>query len=478
MLRGGFIMHVFIVDDEELSCRGLAYMVNCIFSQTPQEIHCFTSPVEALSKMELFAPDVILRDITMDEMNGLEFITKIDKKFTPKIVIISGNNDYNFVRESFKLSVVDYLLKPIEFGELESIMLKICNPEDTFKEQENANDYQDEYSWGFVAVFKKKGGDELTNKIINIPKICGLKEYVSVLTYDEEYSYSVYIFSMQSKEYYSSCKNSLIDIFKELANEKEELFKGAYSSCVRADEISKAIAQAKSILNSRIYDNVSVCYGPEDNIEKEEVSDEDFIKDLEALTPFLNADDETCYKQIVSMWFSREELLQLNYENIRTRYTMFESKLIREINFDKVNLQIKKFEEFDTVDEIILHIECMISAVLEFLKKNKFEVNIMSEAFKYIGENYNKDINLGFMSNKFNLSYSYFSRIFKMYAGVSFTQYLLKIRMEKAKELLMQSPNLKIKEVALMVGYDYDNVQNFTRAFKKYFGRSPQHYKG
>ena len=146
-------MHIFIVDDEELSCRGLAYMVNCIFSQTPQEIHCFTSPVEALSKMELFNPDVILLDITMDEMSGLEFITRIDKKFSPKIVIISGNNDYSIVRESFKLSVVDYLLKPIEFCELETIMLKISDTENSVKAQETTADNQDDYSWGFVAVF-------------------------------------------------------------------------------------------------------------------------------------------------------------------------------------------------------------------------------------------------------------------------------------------------------------------------------------
>jgi two-component system response regulator YesN len=123
------------------------------------------------------------------------------------------------------------------------------------------------------------------------------------------------------------------------------------------------------------------------------------------------------------------------------------------------------------------NIRQLLNTISEFMDKNRFEVDIMSEALDYINDNFNKDINLSFISNKFNLSYSYFSRIFKMYAGVSFTQYLLKVRMEKAKELLVSSPNLKIKEVASMVGYDFDNVQNFTRAFKNYFGKSPQYYK-
>ena len=141
------------------------------------------------------------------------------------------------------------------------------------------------------------------------------------------------------------------------------------------------------------------------------------------------------------------------------------------------DIKVKSFDEFTTINEMVANIRQLLNTISEFMDKNRFEVDIMSEALEYINDNFNKDINLSFISNKFNLSYSYFSRIFKMYAGVSFTQYLLKVRMEKAKELLVSSPNLKIKEVASMVGYDFDNVQNFTRAFKNYFGKSPQYYK-
>lgn len=468
-------MCIYIVDDEELACRGLAYMVNCIFSNSPQEIHCFTSPAEALSKMEAYPPDIILLDMIMEDMNGLEFISKIDKKFSPKIVIISGNDTYNFIRESFKLSVEDYLLKPIEFSELEAVMLKLHKSNEAPKTDEISD--VTGASWSFVAIVKAPCDTELSDRIIGIPKLCNPKSNVSALTYTEAYGESVFIFSMNAKEYYEECKNAFVHIFNTFTSDNSTIYKAAFSDCVRQDAISNAITQAKELLKYRIYDEFSFCYGPQNQLELAEPEDEDYRADLTRMTPFLSSEDKESYSRFINTWFSREALSAIHYDTIKSRYSLFEDKLFRVINNDSKSMQIKNFDEFYTLDEIIKYINCMLSAVLEVLNKNRFEVNIISEAFEYINNNYNKDINLSFMSNKFNLSYSYFSRIFKMYAGVSFTQYILKVRMEKAKELLVMSPNLKIKEVALMVGYDYDNVQNFTRAFKKYFGRSPQYYK-
>lgn len=468
-------MCIYIVDDEELACRGLAYMVNCIFSSVPQEIHCFTSPAEALSKMETYPPDIILLDMVMEEMNGIEFINRIDKKYTPKIVIISGNDTYGFIRESFKLSVEDYLLKPIEFSELEAVMLKLQKNSARSSDVVVSGDAQE--AWSFVAIVKSPGETELSDRIISIPKLCDPKASVSALTYSESYGESVFIFSLIDSQYYEDCKAIFGEIFESYVAESDVLLKAACSDCVKQSEVNKAISQAKSLLKFRIYDERSGYYDSSNELDLDETSDDDYRADLRGMTPFLSSEDRDSYKHFINKWFSPESLSGLDYDTIKERYSLFIDKLFRVINNDSKSIQIKNFDEFYTLSEIIEYINDILSVGLEVLNKNRFEASIISEAFNYINNNYNKDINLSLMSNKFNLSYSYFSRIFKMYAGVSFTQYILKVRMEKAKELLVTSPNLKIKEVALMVGYDYDNVQNFTRAFKKYFGRSPQYYK-
>lgn len=470
-------MRIYIVDDEELACRGLAYMIRSIFNQSPEEIYCFTSPLEALSKAKDFPPDIILLDITMEEMNGLEFITQVRKYVKPRIVIISGNDAYSFVRECFKMNVEDYLLKPIEYSELENLMLRLSNLEDRVGDGETVS--KRDYENGFAIILKSSyDKDELNRKIIEIPQNNGLQDTVSVLTYDEAYMNTVHIFSLKEKSDYGICINELKEIFIKRNKPGVPPCKAAYSSLVNMMNINNALTEAKQAFKNRIYDEMTNCYGAEETESLPLSDDNAFEQELITLTPYLSQKDTEVYNKFITKWFNKATLREISYDNIKNRYEHFESKLLREIMPYNGNIKVKSFDEFTTINEMVANIRQLLTTISEFMDKNRFEVDIMSEALGYINENFNKDINLSFISNKFNLSYSYFSRIFKMYAGVSFTQYLLKVRMEKAKELLVSAPNLKIKEVASMVGYDYDNVQNFTRAFKNYFGKSPQYYKG
>ena len=111
-------MRIFIVDDEEIACFGLRGMIGRIFTDNENEIYAFTSSVKALSEAERLRPDLIFLDITMPEMDGITFTEMVKKIYSPEIIVISGNDDYNFVRQCFKMNVGDYLLKPIEFDEL------------------------------------------------------------------------------------------------------------------------------------------------------------------------------------------------------------------------------------------------------------------------------------------------------------------------------------------------------------------------
>ncbi|MCG8501186.1 MAG: AraC family transcriptional regulator, partial [Firmicutes bacterium] len=93
---------------------------------------------------------------------------------------------------------------------------------------------------------------------------------------------------------------------------------------------------------------------------------------------------------------------------------------------------------------------------------------------KYILENFNKDISLQDAANYVNLSPGYFSRFFSGEMGETFTDYIIKLRIEHAKELIKAS-NFKIYEIAEMVGYE--NQHYFSRIFKKVTGLTPQQYK-
>ena len=93
----------------------------------------------------------------------------------------------------------------------------------------------------------------------------------------------------------------------------------------------------------------------------------------------------------------------------------------------------------------------------------------------YLNENYEDKISLEQIAHNMYLSPVYISKIFKEETGESPINYLIKIRLEKAKDILLNSEGGSIKSIANQVGYD--DVYHFSKLFKKYYGISPLYYK-
>lgn len=98
---------------------------------------------------------------------------------------------------------------------------------------------------------------------------------------------------------------------------------------------------------------------------------------------------------------------------------------------------------------------------------------IVNQVKGYLEENY-KDASLEEAAVLVNLSSSYLSRVFKEKSGMGFSDYLTKVRMEKACGLL-NDIRYKSYDIAYYIGYD--NPKNFSRAFKAYYGKTPMEYR-
>ena len=107
-------------------------------------------------------------------------------------------------------------------------------------------------------------------------------------------------------------------------------------------------------------------------------------------------------------------------------------------------------------------------------KASEKSMGVVEAAKAYIRNNYSKDISLDEVSQAVNISPYYFSKIFKEDVGEGFVEYLTKIRMDKAKELLTTT-EYSMKEICSMVGYSDPNY--FSRSFKKNVGVTPTEYK-
>lgn len=102
------------------------------------------------------------------------------------------------------------------------------------------------------------------------------------------------------------------------------------------------------------------------------------------------------------------------------------------------------------------------------------EPPIITRAKRYIEEHHREDLSLGQVAASVHTSLFYFCKLFKRHTGVSFTEYVSRLRTEKAKNLLL-NPNLRVSEIAYEVGFQ--SLTHFNRVFKRVVHESPTAYR-
>jgi YesN/AraC family two-component response regulator len=102
------------------------------------------------------------------------------------------------------------------------------------------------------------------------------------------------------------------------------------------------------------------------------------------------------------------------------------------------------------------------------------ELPVITRAREYIRQNQAEDLSLGMVARAVNTSTFYFCKLFKRATGLNFTDYVSRVRIEKARNLLL-NPNLRISEIAYEVGFQ--SLTHFNRVFKRISGESPTEYR-
>ncbi|MGM0883487.1 MAG: response regulator [Bacillota bacterium] len=170
----------------------------------------------------------------------------------------------------------------------------------------------------------------------------------------------------------------------------------------------------------------------------------------------------------------------------RHEYTVLRSKWLKSLSPDNYERELtSEKDRFFTVlmdEHGRLSIELWQKELEESLiqlsnlitKQQHREKNVIYDVIQYIENRYQQEITLQDIANQFFLSREYISRKFKQVTGENLSDYLVRIRIEKAK-LLLLNPNLKISQIAQMVGYADEKY--FSKVFKKMAGQSPNQFR-
>lgn len=473
-------MKILIVDDEIIACKGLSSMLYRLFKDDNIEISYFTNPIVALEYVSTNKPDIIFLDILMPEMNGIDFAEKVLKIYLANIVIISGNDDYHFVRQGFMLNICDYLLKPIDEADIINVVTKIKSAIRNSNESIIKSQINEEIQFKvlfLVAIKTSFLSDKIKNELFELKKLSLANGIVDISFSQEKYDNNIFTFKLSNTSDYYVCIKNLLEILNNYFQTNELIIKCAYTPLYKLEQYEDARQKVFEILQVRIYDEHSNCYSIESDSKFQFMDSYEYLIDFSSLQPFLSHTDYEIYNNFLDNWFTHDKLSRLNYKDIKKRYSEILLKITNN-NILNNDLNIKNFTEFNTISEIIKELKRIVNAVSFSYSNDSTEINPQKLSFvlEYINKNYNKDLTLASVSNNFNFSYSYFSRIFKAYTGFSFSQYLINLRMEKAKEIIINYNEMKIRDVARIVGYK-DNVQTFTRTFKNHFGKAPTFFR-
>jgi AraC-like DNA-binding protein len=119
------------------------------------------------------------------------------------------------------------------------------------------------------------------------------------------------------------------------------------------------------------------------------------------------------------------------------------------------------------------HISMLMNQIV--VRQDNAEPPVIAKAKEFIREHQAENLSLGQVAKAVNTSTFYFCKMFKKISGVNFTDYVSRVRIEKAKDLLL-NPNLRISEIAYEVGFQ--SLTHFNRVFKRILGQSPTEYRG
>ncbi|MED4954004.1 response regulator [Paenibacillus macerans] len=119
------MLKLMIVDDEAIIVKGLQHVIRRM--KTPfTDIVGVSDSVEALRMAEEFKPDLLITDIQMPELSGLDLIQSVsEKKAASKFIILTGYETFDYARKAIRLQVADYLLKPVDPQELSGLLNRL-----------------------------------------------------------------------------------------------------------------------------------------------------------------------------------------------------------------------------------------------------------------------------------------------------------------------------------------------------------------
>lgn len=477
---------------------------------------------DALSEILAKQPNLVLMDIRMPKMQGIDVIVAArERGFTGKCILLSGYSDFGYAQTAIRYGVDYYLTKPIDEDDLLESITKVKNVLD----QESLNDkYVNQYKLRAKNVILQElltstSSDDnsalspedmkqlnLDTDVYQIVIYENFNRKISDMAYNFADLLKITNKGNQTFEYINISAMDIILLKGDFALKKfqdflvhyennppqkgsplDSLFLAFGKPVHNLNEICLSYNDALSLINRRFFclqGQHTLGYEelPSLNTKAETLSNEKKQEYANQLTDHLQTFNR---KKVAETLFQLNEYLYNVKDSIDDiklflvdLYLQIKEKLNHiyttiDIPFPTNSAIIDLIEKKYYLYEIIRYFSEQFEMIMN-ATGNSSRDSIIDDIIYYIDHNYQNNIKLESIAPLFGYNSAYLGKIFSKTVGVNFNSYVDYIRINHSKELLLQN-KLKVYEISEVIGYK--NVDYFHKKFKKYVGVSPAEFR-
>lgn len=524
------MFNILLVDDEPIVKIALRTMIDWDGLGFPI---CGTASdgVEALALVEELKPDIIITDLKMPNMDGLQFIRELNRlEYTGKIIVASNFGEYELVREAMLLGAVDYMLKiSIKTEELITQLQQIAQvlQEEQHTLQEQATREQVLRS-NLKSVKNSILKDYFSNDYYDVEHLLQNRQiqlnlmtqpcYLFYITFDldhskerEKSSISTafienmildWVESENDIEIFQVEINAIIALISKEQMNKHQIEPPAFVHRIRNlilmymtvepiivyshelvgyAEARQTYQICKDAININFYDPHSVISKNDIDL-KQDIHFTNYVDFSITLIRHWHEHDKDSIKASLKAFAQQCKHDGIHPFAVKT----FIVKCLDYIPLCDNKIHIDNTEHYEKSKKNVLdckNIEALLEhttqafhdlALLTDTSDSHISKKEIADVIHYIETHYKDKITLEMIADYVNFSENYLCRVFKEQVGTSLINYINNIRMNKAAELIMNG-QIYIKEVSSQVGIS--DQFYFSRLFKKHFGVSPTEYK-
>ncbi|WP_128894527.1 response regulator transcription factor [Longirhabdus pacifica] len=507
--------NVFIVDDEPIIVEGMKSIIH--WEEYGLNIigfaHNGKQALQALRSLQGEECHILITDIMMPEMNGLQLIQSIKQLYPEmKFILLSGYQEFDYVKQGITLGVENYLLKPIDEEELATTLQQTTQHlKKSVQRQDDRNVLRDNTVWRWLNkdVDRKQLEERLSLYRIqqSLPQVTVAimeADFTIPLTSDTlfefrdaleiktnslciiaPHQYFIFVWFGHNRE---EVKQDVMYVEEQMKAKEEvhDFFITLGNTVMEEEQVFHSFEQIQKLRKARF------ALTAETNVITEKFAGHYFLSSDQSVG--LNVNLEPIIGHALHYEYEAvEQSIHEMYDQIfDENVSMDTCNIVRGLTIEilsRLHAELgSKQHHFMSLSTMVSHLmtvktkEQLKQQLLQYVQQMMREQEeqegkmspIIQSVIHYISNNLHEELSLKTLSQRFHVNTNYLGQLFQREVGSVFSEYVNHMRIEKAKSLLLQ-PQYKVGEIGKMVGYS--DPTYFYKQFKKSIGCTPKEWR-